>query len=88
MEGRRETETERFIFRGDTVQQPFVAGRGEKFAFFVIFFLPALTPLPPLSPFPGFVVLRIFFLYISRQRQHTVVATLLEYRNRGLRRDT
>lgn len=44
---------------------------------------------PPASPIPV-VVLRIFSLYISRQRQHRrgERVTLLEYRNRGLRRDT
>lgn len=50
--GTEKTETKRFIFRGESVQQPFVAGRGEKFAFFVIFFSLPISPslIPPDVP--------------------------------------
>lgn len=75
-----EEQRRRDLSSAAIVQQPFVAGRGEKFAFFVIFFLSASPPLTPISPsFRGFIrVLSAF-----RQRHPAAassVTRLLELR--------
>lgn len=74
--GTGEKQRRRDLSFAATVQQPFVAGRGEKFAFFVIFFLPARLPLTPVSPIRRSTDLFAFLLHFDSDTR--VVAS---YRN-------
>lgn len=75
--GGTEKQRRRDLSSATTVQQPFVVGRGEKFAFFVIFFLlgaslPSRLSLRRSTDF--FTVLSVF-----QERSPRTHATAIEY---------